>query len=80
MLLSHEAVADFPFNDVLVDLTPGADSDAVLAEIEATLPSALVLSQETHGPTISARNYTSMFQQPVLPVSGAGVRRGRRWS
>lgn len=78
VLLSHEALAGFPFNDVLVDLAPGADADAVVAEIERALPSALVLTQETHGPTVSARNFTSMFRNlcylfPVLVFAVAAM-------
>lgn len=77
-LISAQAVPEMPLNDVLVQLTDDADADTVMAEIQDLLPTALVLTQQTHSSTMMARNYTSMFQNlsyvfPVLAFAVAAM-------
>lgn len=74
-LLSSQAVPELPLNDVTVTLAPDADEAAVMAEIQSLLPSALILSQNTHASTVTARNYTSMFHNLsyVFPLLAFGV-------
>ncbi len=77
-LISAQAVPEMPLNDVLVQLTDDADVDTVMAEIQDLLPTALVLTQQTHSSTMMARNYTSMFQNlsyvfPVLAFAVAAM-------
>ncbi len=77
-LISTQAVPEMPLNDVLVQLTDDADADTVMAEIQDLLPTALVLTQQTHSSTMMARNYTSMFQNlsyvfPVLAFAVAAM-------
>ncbi len=77
-LISAQAVPEMPLNDVLVQLTNDADADTVMAEIQDLLPTALVLTQQTHSSTMMARNYTSMFQNlsyvfPVLAFAVAAM-------
>lgn len=77
-LISSRAVPEFPYNDVLIDLEDGADADAVQAAIADAIPSALVMNQRSHGPTVTARNYIDMFRNlsylfPVLVYAVAAL-------
>lgn len=78
MLVSSRAMPELPFNDVLIDLEEGADAAAVEAAIREAVPSALTITQAAHGPTVSARNYISMFRSlsylfPVLVFAVAAM-------
>ena len=78
VLVSSRAVPELPYNDVLIDLKEGADTDAVQAAISDVLPDALVINQNNHAPTVSARNYVSMFRNlsylfPVLVYAVAAM-------
>ncbi len=77
-LISAQAVPEMPLNDVLVQLADDADVDTVVAEVQDLLPTALVLTQQTHSSSMMARNYTSMFQNlsyvfPVLAFAVAAM-------
>ncbi|MBQ8081305.1 MAG: ABC transporter permease [Clostridia bacterium] len=62
VLLNREAMADFPINELLIGLKDGADPASAEAEISACVPEALIVTQRTHGSTIQARSYVSLFQ------------------
>lgn len=71
VLISDRAVPELPCNDVLIELADGAAADAVQAAISSAIPSALVINQRNHAPTVTARNYVEMFRNlsylfPVL--------------
>ncbi len=77
-LISAQAVTEMPLNDVLVKLDDGADESTVISEIQELLPTALVLTQQTHSSTMMARNFTSMFKNlsyvfPVLAFAVAAM-------
>ena len=78
LFLSHQAVPDLPYTNVLVKLQPGADADAVGDAIEAAVPSALVISTASHKNISIARSYAQMFRGmtyvfPVLAFSVAAL-------
>ena len=70
MLVSSRAVPELPLNDVMITLREGADVNAVMADIQQLLPSALIISQNTHASTLTATNNINMFQalSYVFPV------------
>lgn len=78
MLISSRAVPELPYNDVLIDMAEGADHDAVQQALIDTVPSALVINQRNHAPTVTARNYIEMFRNlsylfPVLVYAVAAL-------
>lgn len=78
VFLSHQAVPELPYTNVLVKLQPGADMDAVGDAIEAAVPSALVISTASHKNISIARSYAQMFRGmtyvfPVLAFSVAAL-------
>ena len=77
-VLNLNALAGMPVNELVVKLQPDADADAALAAIQARLPAALVLTQQTHPSTQRTRSEVVMFQNlsyvfPVLTFSVAAM-------
>ena len=71
MYISSRAVQGLPFTEVLVALEEGVTTDDILDHVREIAPGALLMSQNTHKSTASARNYISMFKNmtylfPVL--------------
>lgn len=62
MYVSAKALPELPFTEVLVSLEDDADEAAVLAAISDTVPAALTMTQSSHGSTVTARNFISMFK------------------
>lgn len=78
VFLSHRALEDLPYTNVLVKLEPGWDEAAVGDAIEAAIPSALVISTASHKNISMARGYAVMFRGmtyvfPVLAFSVAAL-------
>ena len=78
VFLSHRALDDLPYTNVLVKLEPGWDEAAVGDAIEAAIPSALVISTASHKNISMARSYAVMFRGmtyvfPVLAFSVAAL-------
>ncbi len=78
LFLPHASVPNLPYTSVLVKLADGADADAVRAEIEEAVPSAIVVSTASHKNISMARNYATMFHGmtyvfPVLAFSVAAL-------
>ena len=78
MLVSARSLPALPYTEVLVDMDPGADADAVQEQLIAAVPSALVINQRNHAPTVTARNYVEMFRSlsylfPVLVYAVAAL-------
>ena len=61
-LMAAEAFPEFPFNDVLVRLKEGADQGAARRAVEAAVPGCLIITQGTHGVTVTCRSYITMFR------------------
>ena len=70
ILLSLQALPQYPINDILVAVEDGADERSVEKGIEEVVPGAVILSQKTHGSTVSGRNYVNLFQKMsyIFPV------------
>ena len=78
ILLSHSALPDLPYTNVLVKMEPGADENSVRMAIETTMPSALVVTTKAHNNVSTARGYAVMFRGmtyvfPVLAFSVAAL-------
>lgn len=78
MYVSARALPELPFTEILIDLEDGADADAVQASISQAVPSALTISQGSHGSTVTARNFVSMFRSlsylfPILVYAIAAM-------
>lgn len=78
IIVSKAALPILPYTNVLIRLEEGADADAVRQEIEASLPSAMVITQETHRSTSTCRSYPQMFKGmailfPVLVFAVAAM-------
>ena len=72
------ALPGMPVNEIVVSLASGADAAAVQSAIQARLPAALVLSQQTHPSTQRTRSEVTMFQNltyifPLLAFSVAAM-------
>ncbi len=78
IILSHSAVPDLPYTSVLVKLKNGADKETVRAAIEEAVPSAIVISTDSHKNISMARSYATMFRGmtyvfPLLAFSVAAL-------
>jgi len=69
-IISKDAVAALPINEVLLSLTPDGDEAAVETAVQALLPQALILTQKTHTSTQRTRADVTMFKNMtyVFPV------------
>jgi putative ABC transport system permease protein len=77
-VLNLSALQGFPVNELVVKLQSGADAAAALTAIQARLPAALVLTQQTHPSTQRTRSEVAMFQNltyvfPVLAFAVAAM-------
>lgn len=78
ILISSRAVAEIPFNDILIDMADGADEAAVQQGLSDAVPSALIINWQNHSMTLTARNYVDMFRSlsylfPVLVYAVAAL-------
>ncbi len=78
VIISHRAVPNLPYNNVLVKLAEDADGEAVRREIEDAVPWALVVSAASNRNISTARSYAQMFKGmtlvfPVLAFSVAAM-------
>ena len=77
-VLNWQSLPGMPLNDITVTVDPGADGAAVERRIQALLPDALVLTQQTHASTQRTRSEVTMFRNltlvfPVLAFSVAAM-------
>ena len=70
ILLSTQALPQYPINNMVVALEDNADARKVEKEIEEILPGAVILTQQTHAATVAGRNYVNLFQKMsyIFPV------------
>lgn len=66
-----DAFPEYPVNQLLVSMNPGAAMDSAEREISDIVPSAVIQSQSTHASTVQARNFVHLFRNmsylfPVL--------------
>lgn len=75
LFLSHAAFSDLPYTSVLVKTEVGADPESVRAALEEAVPSAIVISTNSHNNISMARNYAVMFRgmTRVFPVLAYAV-------
>jgi len=74
-IINKAALETMPINEVLVTLAAGADAGAVQAGVQALLPQALVITQQTHASTQRMRSEVVMFRNMtyVFPVLAFAV-------
>ena len=70
-----DALSSLPASELLVDLAPDADADAVRARIEELYPYALIVDQQANASTQRARNDVEIFRKLsyVFPLLAFGV-------
>ena len=70
-----DALSPLPASELLVDLAPDADADAVRARIEELYPYALIVDQQANASTQRARNDVEIFRKLsyVFPLLAFGV-------
>lgn len=62
LYVSARALSAFPFTEVLLKLDADADAIQVREDILDACPSSVLVDEETHSGTASARNFVSMFR------------------
>ncbi len=78
MICSSAAFSQFPLNEALVTLAPGADRDTVQSAIKALYPQALLVNRVGHGSTQKIQSDAEMFRNlsylfPLLAFSVAAL-------
>lgn len=73
--LSAQALPMLPYNEVLVTLHPGTDPDTTADRVTDLLPTALVITHKSNGPTIRTTNDVNMFRNlcTVFPLMAFAV-------
>ena len=69
-VVSLDALPGMPVNEVIMTLTPGADSAAVEKSVQAQLPQALIVTQKTHSSTQRTRAEVAMFRNLTYVFPG----------
>ena len=74
-MANMDALSPLPASELLVDLAPDADADAVRARIEELYPYALIVDQQANASTQRARNDVEIFRKLsyVFPLLAFGV-------
>ena len=65
-VICWNAVQQLPLNEAVVRLEPDADADQVECALQALLPQALILTQQTHTSTQRTRGDVDIFQNLTL--------------
>ncbi len=74
-IVNKAALNGFPVNELIVTLQPGVDAAQAEARIQALLPQALIITQETHPVVQRMRSEVTMFRNMtyVFPVLAFAV-------